>query len=309
MKNQELQLLYIFDAIMTERSVTRAAARLAMTQPAVSNAISRMRQLWKDPLFVRKGRNIEPTSYALSLWDQVSEPMHGLSNAVSALKFDPGSSRRKFRVAVTGTIVEMVWRQMIELLERIAPGIDLHAVPYTPESAYSDLRSASTDLAIGTLTHHDHSLRSTWLFKVDYVLAMREGHPLAGKEVSLNEYLSARHLLVSMSGEAHGPIDGYLDQKGLSRRVAVTVNDFPVVSQMLRASDLIIAIPEFVSQGRGFVDGLWIGKLPFEVDPTSLYLIWHARHDRDPGVVWIREQLEHLIHERWEAIDSAIPDS
>lgn len=87
------------------------------------------------------------------------------------------------------------------------------------------------------------------------------------------------------------------------------VNDFPVVSPMLRASDLIIAIPEFVGRDRGFVDGLWTGRLPFEVDPTSLYLIWHARHDRDPGVVWIREQLEHLIHERWEAIDSAIPDS
>jgi DNA-binding transcriptional LysR family regulator len=84
MKTQELQLLYIFDAIMTERSVTRAADRLAMTQPAVSNAISRMRQIWNDPLFVRKGRNIEPTSYALSLWDQVNGHMFALTNAVSS---------------------------------------------------------------------------------------------------------------------------------------------------------------------------------------------------------------------------------
>ena len=128
MKTQELQLLYIFDAIMTERSVTCAADRLAMTQPAVSNAISRMRQIWNDPLFVRKGRNIEPTSYALSLWDQVGDPMFALTNAVSATQFDPASARRTFRIAVTDVIVEMIWRQLIELLEREAPGVDVHAL-------------------------------------------------------------------------------------------------------------------------------------------------------------------------------------
>lgn len=130
MKTQELQLLYVLDAIMTERSVTRAADRLAMTQPAVSNAISRMRQIWNDPLFVRKGRNIEPTSYTLSLWDLVSDPMFALINAVSATQFDPGTSKRRFRIAVTDMFVELVWPQLIELLEREAPGVDVHAVPF-----------------------------------------------------------------------------------------------------------------------------------------------------------------------------------
>ncbi|MCK2148789.1 MULTISPECIES: LysR family transcriptional regulator [Marinobacter] len=307
MKTQELQLLYIFDAIMTERSVTRAAERLAMTQPAVSNAISRMRQIWNDPLFVRKGRNIEPTSYALSLWDQVGNPMYALTNAVSATQFDPASSKRKFRIAATDVIVEMIWRPLIELLEREAPGVDLHAVPYTPDGSYDDLREAHVDLAVGVLNQHDHSLRSTWLFEGGYVLAMREGHPLAGRPITMEEFLSARHLLVSMSGEAHGFVDSYLDQKGQSRRIATTVNHFSIVPQILRDTNLIAAVPELISQDCGFVNGLWMGALPFEIDPTSLYLIWHARHDRDPGIIWMRELLERLLRDRWHDIMANSP--
>lgn len=307
MKTQELQLLYIFDAIMTERSVTRAAERLAMTQPAVSNAISRMRQIWNDPLFVRKGRNIEPTSYALSLWDQVGNPMYALTNAVSATQFDPASSRRKFRIAATDVIVEMIWRPLIELLEREAPGVDLHAVPYTPDGSHDDLREAHIDLAVGVLSQHDHSLRSTWLFEGGYVLAMREDHPLAGRPITMEEFLSSRHLLVSMSGEAHGFVDSYLDQKGQSRRIATTVNHFSIVPQILRDTNLIAAVPELISQDCGFVNGLWMGDLPFEIDPTSLYLIWHARHDRDPGIIWMRELLERLLRDRWQDIMNNSP--
>ena len=307
MKTQELQLLYIFDAIMTERSVTRAADRLAMTQPAVSNAISRMRQIWNDPLFVRKGRNIEPTSYALSLWHQVGDHMYALTNAVSATQFDPATSKRKFRIAVTDVTVEMIWRQLIELLERDAPGVDVHAVPYTPEGTYDDLREAHVDLAVGMLTQHDHSLRSTWLFEGGYVLAMRADHPLAGRQITMEEFLEARHLLVTMSGDAHGFVDSYLDQKGYSRRIAATVNHFSIVPQILRESNLITAVPELISQDCGFVDGLWMGQLPFEVDPTSLYLIWQTRHDRDPGIVWLRNHVERLLRERWHDIMTSSP--
>ncbi|MBK1886604.1 LysR family transcriptional regulator [Marinobacter sp. DY40_1A1] len=307
MRTQELQLLYIFDAIMTERSITRAAERLAMTQPAVSNAVSRMRQIWNDPLFVRKGRNIEPTSYALSLWDQVSEPMYTLTNAVSATQFDPASSKRTFRIAVTDVITEMIWRQLIQLLEQEAPGVDLHAVPYTMERTHQDLREAHVDLAIGMLSHHDHSLRSTWLLESGYALAMRDDHPLAGRPITLEEFTSARHLLVSISGDAHGFVDSYLDQKGLGRRIAATVNHFSIVPQLLRESDLIAAVPQLITQDCGFLDGLWLGELPFPVDPTSLYLIWHNRHDRDPGIVWLRGHLETLMQARGQEIMDQAP--
>lgn len=302
MKNQELHLLYVFNAIMTERSVTRAADRLAMTQPAVSNAISRMRQVWNDPLFVRKGRQIEPTSYAFSLWERTRGPIYDLSTAVSSTMFDPDQASRSFRIAVTGFTVELIWRELAERLQLFAPGVDLHAVPYTPEGTYSDLREANVDLAIGVLTQHDHSLRSIWLFQSEYQLVMRKDHPLANKPVSLEDFVNARHLLVSMSGEAHGPVDSYLDQKGLTRRIAVTVNDFVGVPGLLRRTDLISTLPSMAMACEEFKEDLWITPLPFELDPTSLYLIWHARHDRDPSIVWMRGQIASLIEEQYSCL-------
>lgn len=299
MKNHELHLLYVFDAIMTERSVTRAADRLAMTQPAVSNAVSRMRQVWNDPLYVRRGQQIEPTSFAFSLWGRIREPIYDLSTAVSSATFDPAEARRTFRIAATGFTVDLVWQDLVESFQRVAPGVDLHAVPFTPEGTYSDLREANVDLAIGGLTRHDHSLRSVLLFQTGYHVAMREGHPLAGRPISLQEFVNGRHLLVSMSGEAHGPVDGYLDQKGLARRIAVTVNNFVRVPGLLKRSDLIGAVPEFVVGCEGFNDGLWFTPLPFELDPSSYYLVWHARRDRDPGMIWMREQIEGLIKDRY----------
>ncbi|MCK7545944.1 LysR family transcriptional regulator [Marinobacter bryozoorum] len=300
MKNQELTLLYVFDAIMTEGSITRAAERLNMTQPAVSNAVSRMRHAWKDPVFVKKGRQIEPTSYALSLWDQVRGPMHELSRAVTTTGFDPATSRRKFRIALADMMLDLLWPPLVSKLERDAPGIDLHAVPYTLGGAHMQLREAHVDLAIGMLTEHDHSLRSTWLADSGYVLAMREDHPLAGRPVTLEEFLDARHLLISLSGDTHGPVDSALDRMGVSRRVAVTVNHFPAIPALLQTSDLITALPDGMMQDEQLRKGLWLTRLPIEVDPISVYLIWHARHDREPGLIWMRSLVEYLIRERWQ---------
>ncbi|SFR82191.1 transcriptional regulator [Marinobacter daqiaonensis] len=308
MKNQELTLLYIFDAIMTEGSITRAAERLSMTQPAVSNAVSRMRHAWSDPVFVKKGRRIEPTSFALSLWDQVRGPMHELSRATSTSAFDPATSRRKFRIALSDLILDLLWPPLVSKLERDAPGVDLHAVPYTVEGAHLQLREAHVDLAIGMLSEHDHSLRSTWLLDSGYVLAMREDHPLAGRPVTLEQFLDARHLLISLSGDSHGPVDAALDGMGLSRRVAVTVNHFPAIPALLKGSDMITAVPDGMVQEARFREGLALTRLPFHVDPISVYLIWHARHDRDPGLIWMRSLVGFLIRERWQDLIAEMGD-
>ena len=308
MKNQELTLLYVFDVIMTEGSITRAAERLSMTQPAVSNAVSRMRHAWKDPVFVRKGRKIEPTSYALSLWDQVRVPMHELSRAVTATGFEPATSRRQFRIALADMMLDLLWPPLVSKLERDAPGVDLHAVPYPLGGAHMQLREAHVDLAIGMLSEHDHSLRSTWLLDSDYVLAMRETHPLAGRSITLKEFLDARHLLISLSGDTHGPVDSALDRMGLSRRVAVTVNHFPAIPALLQTSDLITVLPDGMMQDERLHEGLWLTRLPIEVDPISVYLIWHARHDREPGLIWMRSLVEYVIRDRWQDLVGQIDE-
>ena len=295
MKNQELNLLYIFDAIMTEGSVTRAANRLAMTQPAVSNAVARMRDIWKDPLFIKSGRQIEPTAFALSLWDQVREPMHYLANAVNGSDFNPAESRRKFRVALSDSGVDMFWLPLIQHLADVAPMVDLYAAPFSLHGTIDQLREAQVDLAVGPLTHHDRSLHSTLLYETRYILAMGKHHPLAQKgQVTLEEFLAARHLLVTTSGHATGVVDQVLHRHGLRRRVAVTVNHFSAAPKLLINTDLIAVVPQFVAGGTKYRSELWLSEPPVEVEPTPVYVIWHSRHDRDPGLVWMREQLETI---------------
>ena len=299
MKNQELNLLYVFDAIMTEGSVTRAADRLAMTQPAVSNAVSRMRDVWKDPLFVKKGRQLEPTSFALNLWEQVRGPMHDLSSAVDASNFDPLDSRRKFRISLGDALVDLFWLPLISKVSRLAPGVDLYSMPFTLDGAINQLREAHADLAMGPMDHHDRSLRSSLLFESGYTLAMRKDHPLAGRPVSLADFLSARQLLVTTSGSTFGFVDQALQREGLSRRVAVTVNHFSAVPKLLTNTDLIAVVPRIVAGGTQFRSELWLTEPPLEVESKSIYLIWHSRHDRDPGLTWMRNLVEQTVKNQW----------
>jgi DNA-binding transcriptional LysR family regulator len=294
-KHQELILLHLFDAIMTEGSITRAADRLAMTQPAVSNAVARMRERWKDPLFVKKGRQIEPTAFALSLWEQIREPIHDLSSAVDASVFDPEHSRRKFRIALGDAMVDLCWLPLARNLQMLAPNVDLYSVPYTVDGAITQLREAHVDLAVGPMDYHDRSLRSIYLFESRYTLAMRADHPLAGRPITLDEFLAATQLLVTTSGDVSGYVDRALQQMGLSRRVGVTVNHFSAVPKMLAQSDLIAVVPQIVAGGSEFRDALWLTQPPLEVPPTPIYLIWHARADRDPGLVWMRKLIEQII--------------
>jgi DNA-binding transcriptional LysR family regulator len=295
MRSQELTLLYVFDAIMTETSVSRAADRLGMTQPAVSNAISRMRDVWQDPIFVKKGRQIEPTAFALSLWEQVREPVNQLSVAVGSSVFEPVRSRRKFRIALTDLSVDLYWLPLMCEISRLAPLVDLYAVPFTQVGAVDQLRAASIDIALGPRGQNDRSLRSSFLFTGHFKLVMRKDHPLAGKPVSKKNFLAAHHLLVSRSGDAHDYVDRALQAGGLQRRVAVTVNHVAAVPRLLTRSDLIAVVPQRVADNAQFRSELWVTDAPIFIEPTPVYLIWHARLDRDPGLIWLRKLLEETV--------------
>ena len=168
MRPQELNLLMVFDAIMTERSITRAAERLSMTQPAVSNALSRMRAAWKDELFVKDGRNIRPTGHAQNLWGQIRGPLGALSDAVENKAFDPSTSKRTFRLAVADMAVSMAWLPLRKIIEAEAPGVNIHAVPYTLQSYERLLENAEVDMAIGLYDSSSEVMCADFLFSTHY---------------------------------------------------------------------------------------------------------------------------------------------
>ena len=309
MKSQELTLLQVFDAIMTEGSVTQAGHRLAMSQPAVSNAIARMRDIWKDPVFVKKGRQIEPTAFAQSLWAQVRDPMQQLAPALESRGFDPAQSHRQFRIAIADLSVDLYWLPFSCQVAEQAPHIDLYAVPYTRMGVIEQLREARIDIGLGPLNQHDRSLRSIPLYQNSYKLVMRKSHPLAGKPITMDDFLAAKHLLVSQSGDPRGNVDQALQRLEKRRRVAMTVNHFSAVPKLLSHSDLIAVVPQMVAGGTHFRSELWITDPPLSIEPSPIYLVWHTRLDRDPGLIWLRDLLENVVQEEWAKCSHCNSDS
>ncbi|WP_395343639.1 LysR family transcriptional regulator [Ningiella sp. W23] len=308
MRPQELNLLIVFDAIMTEGSISRAADRLAMTQPAVSNAVSRMRVAWKDDLFVKDGRNIKPTLRAENMWAQIKAPISELSSAIKPVSFEPATVQRTFRIALADIVAQMLLVPLRKRIENEAPNINLHCVPYTIVNTVEVLESANVDLVLGATAMMPGNIRTEYLFTPKYVCAMRVGHVLAKKTLSLEEFGGAEHLLVSLSGDTVGFTDEVLAQKGLSRRIAATVNQFSLVPSMLENSDLIAVAP-LGALSASIAEGKLSGtRPPIELPPTAANMYWHKRQDKDPGVIWLRENVkEILVEAETENIKRASP--
>ncbi|MCV2884743.1 LysR family transcriptional regulator [Aestuariibacter sp. AA17] len=309
MRPQDLTLLMIFDAIMTERSITRAANRLAMTQPAVSNAVSRMRSAWKDELFVKDGRNIQPTLYAQNLWSQIRDPILSLGDAIDNKEFNPSTARRTFRIAVSDILVDMVWVSMRKIIEEQAPGVNLHAVPYTIVNTESLLEDAEVDMVVGPSGHVSGTFRAEYAFCPDYVCVMRKGHRLAKEQISLEEFAAADHLLVSLSGDTAGYTDQVLMQHGLSRRIACTVNHFSTVPRLIQNSNLISVVPTTAVARPIINQELAATAVPLDLTPQPVCLIWHKRQDQDTGLIWLKKHVKQIVHDTIARQDVEIKSS
>lgn len=295
MRPHELKLLVVFDAIMVEGSVTRAAEQLSMTQPAVSNAVSKMRVLWKDELFVPDGRNIRPTTFANNLWIKVRDSLHNLSDAIEPEDFDPMSAKRTFRVALPDIVVDSIWPDMRLLFEQQAPGLNLYAVPYAIASTKQVLDDAEVDLVIGQSNRSLENISTDHLFDTRYLCAMGAHNPLANSILSVEAFANAEHLLVTLSGNTSNPTDQALQELGLTRRVAFTVNKFSSAVPMVLKSDLIAILPTDLIHDYLACDGLVVVPPPVSIPHSSISMMWHRRLNADEGLSWLRSHIKRLF--------------
>lgn len=295
MRHQEMSLLIIFDAIMTEGSITLAADRLELTQPAVSNALSRMRQAWNDELFIKDGRTIQPTLYAQNLWQQIKVPLNDLAEAINVEDFDPGASNRTFRVSASDTIIGTAWGPLRKIIEQYAPNVSVHAIPFTINNAGHLLHHAEVDLVIGGDLDVCETVLSEFLYSPCYSCVMRKDHPLLDGELTLEKFAAADHLLVSLSGNASGFTDEILSQHGLHRKVAMTVNHFSAVPKLLQESDLIAIVPSTTVEGAIFSGELAVLEAPIQIPPNHVNCYWHQRQSHDKGLTWLRENISSII--------------
>ncbi|EPJ53989.1 MAG: transcriptional regulatory protein [Osedax symbiont Rs2] len=293
MNRADLNLFVIFDAIMQEQSISVAAQRLFMTQPSVSNAVSRMRHNWNDELFVKQGRGIKAPPFANQLWQQIPEPLNTISNAVNPVQFIPALARHRFRIALTDGMTSVLWLPLRQMLEQQAPGIDLHAVPFRGDGE-ALLLSNEVDLVLDSYSGGHKLIHSQWMSDFNFVCVMRPDHALADKPLSLAKFLAAEHLFVSLSGDARGAVDAKLTELGEKRRIAMTVNSFSGAFPLLAETNLITVLPEAATVS-AVARGLVITKrLPIDISDAKIYMAWHTRQHRDPKLSWLKSRINKI---------------
>jgi len=297
----DLNLLRIFDAVMAEGSLTRAASGLAMTQPAVSHALKRLRDAVGEDLFVRVAHGVQPTPHAEALWPQVRSALGTLRQALAPGGFDPSRDAVQMRLAMADATAALLAPPLVARIEAESAQVNLRVLPLTTRDPRRLLDSGDADLAVGYFPElittilaqgPDSHLHHARLYDTRYVCVMRRGHPLAAKPLSLDGFCEAHHLLVSFSGRAQGFVDQALAALGRQRRVVLTVNQFFTAGRVVAQSDLLTVLPESFLAATGNADGLVTRDLPMTVGTVQVEMIWHLRHDADPAHRWLRDQVQ-----------------
>ena len=288
----DLNLLVVFDAVMREKHVTRAAKRIGMTQPAVSNALNRLRYIAKDDLFVRSAKGVVPTSRALELGPPIRQAINLVENAFDPTSFDPKNSTEEFNIAISNYTASILFPKLAEVLEKEAPNINVRSKQLGDVDLLKELEAANIDFIIaGQQLIEGKKFMSASLYEEDFVCVVGKNHPLGNKnKLTIKEFAGAKHLMVTTTGKALGFIDYLLDLKGLKRRVAMTVNQFLVAPNIIRKSNMILTCSKRVAE-RFKLEKVKILPIPLITETLKLKIIWHKRADSNPGNKWIREQI------------------
>ena len=292
-RDVDLNLLRVFDAVLRERGVTPAAAGLGLTQPAVSNALSRLRGVFGDPLFVRTPSGMDATPFARELAEPVRQALALLESALAhGPGFDPASATRAFRFYMSDLGQIEFLPPLLERVQNEAPGVRLEAVALDVEGIAAALAAGALDLAVGFLPGLGPPVRRRALFRDPYLCLMRADHPI--KALTKRKFLEASHALVTYRG-GHRVIEEALERAGLARRIALRVPHFTVVPMVLERTDLILTLPARVArvfERRGKLKAL---PPPVPIPPAEVAVHWHERFEADPGNRWLRELVIELF--------------
>ncbi|UUZ70290.1 LysR family transcriptional regulator [Polaromonas sp. P2-4] len=297
----DLNLLRVFDEVMAERSLTRAARNLSLTQPAVSNALRRLRETLGDELVLRSGQGMAPTPRAVAIWPAVREALQQLQESLVPNEFVPGEANSIFVLAMADATAAELIPGLTDTLEHEAPGVAVRVLPLTTRDPRKLLDEETCDLAVGyfpsvlaDLTARAQSgeplpFLHQRLYDGEYVCVMRKDHPLATGPFTLNRYCAARHLLVSFSGRPYGFVDESLASLGRKRQVVLTVNQFFTAGRVVANSNLLTVLPRHFVRVTGIAEQLVLRPLPFDVSPVHVDAVWHRRSQQSSAHVWLRQ--------------------
>ncbi|MFT5782267.1 MAG: DNA-binding transcriptional LysR family regulator [Pseudomonas sp.] len=288
----DLNLFIVFDAIYTEANLTRAGQIVGITQPAVSNALSRLRETFNDPLFVRTAQGMVPTPMAQNIIGSVRNALQLLRVSVQESRiFNPLEANKTFHISMTDLVEAVLLPPLFQRLRRQAPGVQIESFLTRRRETTKELAAGRIDFAVDAPLNTDLQVRHVKLFEDRYVCAIRKGHPLAKEKISLDEYLSLSHIHISSRRSGLGLVDLALGKMGLQRKVALRSQHYLMAHEVMQQTDMAMTVAESFARRHA----LHVVELPVNSVPAQeTHLYWHESTDQDPANRWMREQLIEL---------------
>jgi DNA-binding transcriptional LysR family regulator len=285
----DLNLLPVFVALMEERSVTRAATRLGITQPALSNSLARLRDTLRDPLFIRERYGIRPTQLAEEIAPTIEAALARLDELiVTQQEFDPAKAERSFTLAPNSYVELTLMPALVAKLGELAPGIKLRMTAFGNDLHETGVVSGTTAMVLGRVVDPPDNLVVQHLMDDGLACVVRAGHPQVGDSLSRDQYESLKHVNVLPPGRLRVGLFQALGQQNLRRNVAISVTHFLAVPEMIAATDYCATLPSLICRGLERDPRLKVLPAPVDLGTFPVEMAWHVRYRNDPAHRWLR---------------------
>jgi len=288
-RNVDLNLLVALDALLAERSVSRAAVRLHLSQPATSALLARLRELFGDPLLLRSARGMLPTPRALELLGPVKQVLDEIEAIVQPRAvFDPDRAEHTFTLSASDYVEYALLPTLVDYLERRAPRVRLAVRPLDLQTVAKQMETGEVDLCITGLLNAPAGMHERPLYTEHIVSVVRRNHPEVGAHLTLDTFCRLEHIMVSVRGSGFSArIDQALAALGRKRHARLAVPHFLLVPEIVARSDMISALPKRLAQG--YANKLRILEPPVKMEDFTVGQVWHERNEREPAQVWLRD--------------------
>lgn len=294
----DLNLLPVFLALMEERSVTRAAERLGITQPALSNALARLRDMLQDPLFIRERYGMQPTQKAEELAPTIASALASLDALILGQQgFDPAKAERLFTIAPNSYVEFVLVPAIVARLREQAPGIRLRLTPFGTDLAETGVISGATAMVIGRVVDPPDNLVVQHLMDDGLACVVRADHPRVNKRMSKQQYEQLKHVNVLPPGRLRVGLFQALERQGLRREVAVSVTHFLAIPEMIAVTDYCATLPSLICRRLADDPRLKVMPAPVDLGSFPVEMAWHVRYRHDPAHQWLRTLIGEVARE------------
>jgi DNA-binding transcriptional LysR family regulator len=310
LRNVDLNLLIVFDAVFATGNISHAARQLALSQPAVSNALTRLREHFDDPLFVRAGRGVKPTNRSQQMIEPVREALRLIRRQFDGDRtLDLASYKRVFRIVIVDPLEPVLMPPLLREISLRAPFVTIESRPPWHTKVADDIIAGTLDLACYTFPVSAPGLVFKTICAADYVVVARRGHPKIGAVLDAATFMSLDQIALINELRGHSNIDRDITTRSGNRRIVYMVNKAWSMPAMVGSTDLVAVLPRCFAVLMAPVFNLDIHESPVPISEQHFHMIWHEKNNDDPGHTWLRETMMSALGDEAAAVPNATPPS